>query len=264
MTSSAAMGCGSIQPKESRHKRVSCRTRRPSAHSEPPRQNYSRVSFDSHSELASRLDLGRGAGRTHHEGSHFGKLLLMSQANRYHHDPSKAPYLADRIRKGSVGDWGKVAMPAHDDVDQKLAIQLASYILSLTGSLKKEVSRKYRYTNTAGKPVIVDFPVFETDKNRQVVSDTIFGGFEKYNSYCFRCHGFDAAGGEYAPDLRQSLNSGMTKHGFFTASMEGRQDKGMPAWAGFFSSEELNQIYEYVKARSLDLIGPGRPPSRTD
>jgi cytochrome c len=97
-----------------------------------------------------------------------------------------------------------------------------------------------------------------------VVSDAIFGGFEKYNSYCFRCHGFDAVGGEYAPDLRQSLTNGMTKKSFFAASMAGKPDKGMPAWAGFFTSEDLNQIYEYVKARSLDLIGPGRPPSSTD
>jgi cytochrome c len=188
----------------------------------------------------------------------------ISVADRYHHDSSKAPYLANRIRKGGVGDWGKVAMPAHDYISQKLALQLASYILSLKGSLKKEVSRKYKYTSTAGKAVTVDFLVFETDKNRQVVSDAIFGGFEKYNSYCFRCHGFDAVAGELAPDLRQSLNNGMTKRAFFTVSMEGQQEKGMPAWAGFFSSEDLNQIYEYVKARALDLIGPGRPPSRTD
>jgi cytochrome c len=185
-------------------------------------------------------------------------------ADRYHHDSSKAPYLANRIRNGGVGDWGKVAMPAHDYLSQKLALQLASYILSLKGSLKKALSKKYKYTNTAGKAVTVDFPVFETDKNRQVVSDAIFGGFEKYNSYCFRCHGFDAVAGEYAPDLRQSLSNGMSKRSFFTVSMAGRQDKGMPAWAGFFSSDDLNEIYEYVKARALDLIGPGRPPSKTD
>jgi len=188
----------------------------------------------------------------------------ISVADRYHHDSSKASYLAERIRRGGVGDWGKAAMPAHEYISQKLAIQLASYILSLKGSLKKEVSRKYKYTNTAGKAVTVDFPVFENDKNREVVSDAIFAGFEKYNSYCFRCHGFDAVGGEYAPDLRQSLDNGMTQRSFFTVSMLGRQDKGMPAWAGFFSSEDLSQIYDYVKARELDLIGPGRPPSRTD
>jgi cytochrome c len=56
----------------------------------------------------------------------------------------------------------------------------------------------------------------------------------------------------------------MSKHEFFTASMEGRESKGMPGWAGFFNADELNQVYEYVEARALDLIGPGRPPSSTD
>jgi cytochrome c len=111
---------------------------------------------------------------------------------------------------------------------------------------------------------VVDFPVFESAKDRTVVTDNIFSGFEKYNSYCFRCHGFDAVGGEYAPDLRKSLNNGMSKHGFFAASMEGTESKGMPGWAGFFNADELNQVYEYVKARAADVIPPGRPPSKSD
>lgn len=185
-------------------------------------------------------------------------------ADRYHHDPSKASYLAEKIRKGSAGAWGKVAMPAHPDMNQKLAMQLASYILSLKGSVKQEATKKYKYKDMDGKLATVDFPVFETYKNRNVVSNEIFGGFEKYDSYCFRCHGFDAVGGEFAPDLRQSLNNGMTKREFFRVSMEGREDKGMPKWAGFFTADDLNQVYEYVKARALNLIGPGRPPSKTD
>jgi cytochrome c len=185
-------------------------------------------------------------------------------ADHYHHDPSKAAYLAEKIRKGSVGDFGKVPMPAHQDMKPKLAESLASYILSLKGSLEKEPTKKYEYKNTSGEPVAVDFQVFESAKGRTVVTDDIFGGFEKYNSYCFRCHGFDAVGGEYAPDLRKSLNNGMSKHDFFTASMEGAESKGMPGWAGFFNADELNQVYEYVKARAVDVIPPGRPPSKSD
>ncbi len=188
----------------------------------------------------------------------------VSVATRYHHDPSRSSYLAQKIRGGGVGDWGKVPMPAHADMSQKLAMQLAIYILSLKGSLQKESTRKYKYKNADAKVVTVDFPVFESVGNRKVVTDDIFGGFEKYDSYCFRCHGFDAVGGEYAPDLRQSLDNGMSKRQFFTAAMEGAQDKGMPGWAGFFTAEELNQVYEYVLTRALNLIGPGRPPSKTD
>ena len=159
-------------------------------------------------------------------------------ADKYHHDHSKLPYLAAKIRNGSVGDFGKIPMPAHKDMNDKLATYLANYILSLHGRLET-LPQKYEYKN-------------------------LDGGFEKYNSYCFRCHGFDAVGGEYAPELRKSLNNGMSKHEFFVASMEGRPSRGMPGWAGFFDADELNQVYEYVEARARDLIPAGRPPSKSD
>jgi len=184
-------------------------------------------------------------------------------ADHYHHDRSKVAYLAEKIRDGSVGDFGQVPMPAHRDMGAKLANYLANYILSLNGPLAGPL-RKYQYKNTNGHQITVNFPVFETSNGRKVVTHDIFSGFEKYDSYCFRCHGFDAVGGEYAPDLRKSLNNGMNKHDFFVASMEGRPSKGMPGWAGFFDADELNQIYEYVEARAFDLLPPGRPPSKSD
>lgn len=185
-------------------------------------------------------------------------------ADHYHHDPAKADYLAGKILHGSVGVFGDVPMPAHKKMNPKLAKELAVYILSLKGKVQKGAQKNYKYKNAKGKLVTVHFPVFITWKGRKVVTDGIFGGFEKYNSYCFRCHGFDAVGGEYAPDLRQSLNNGMTKRQFFTVAMEGREAKGMPGWNGFFTAGEMNQIYEYVKARADDLIAAGRPPSKSD
>jgi cytochrome c len=187
----------------------------------------------------------------------------ISIADYYHHDSSKVPYLAARIRDGSVGDFGKIPMPAHREMNDKLATYLANYILSLNGALEG-APKKYQYKNSSGQQVTADFPVFENYNGRKVVTQDLFHGFEKYNSYCFRCHGFDAVGGEYAPDLRKSLDNGMSKHDFFVASMEGRPSKGMPGWAGFFDADELNQVYEYVDARALDILGPGRPPSKND
>jgi len=184
-------------------------------------------------------------------------------ADKYHHDRSKVPYLAAKIRNGSVDVFGKIPMPAHKDMNDKLATYLANYILSLNGRLEGP-AKKYEYKNMDGQEVTVGFPVFENYQGRQIVTKDIFGGFEKYNSYCFRCHGFDAVGGEYAPDLRRSLNNGVSKHEFFVASMEGRRSKGMPGWAGFFDADELNQVYEYVEARARDLLPPGRPPSKSD
>src|SRR5438128_7684278 len=112
-------------------------------------------------------------------------------ADHYHHDRSKAPYLAAKILNGSVGDFGRVPMPAHKDIKPKLASYLANYILSLKGTLRERPARKYRYKNANGKDVVVDFQVFENGKGRKVVTEDIFSGFEKYDSYCFRCHGFD-------------------------------------------------------------------------
>ncbi|HKV53238.1 MAG TPA: cytochrome c [Candidatus Binataceae bacterium] len=155
-------------------------------------------------------------------------------------------------------------MPAHHDISPKLANYLGNYILTLKGPLQSGSPKQYKYKNPDGREVTVNFELFENVGGRKVVTDDIFSGFEKYNSYCFRCHGFDAVGGEYAPDLRRSLLNGMTRHDFFVASMEGRESKGMPGWAGFFTADELNQIYEYVDARALDLIAPGRPPSKSD
>lgn len=185
-------------------------------------------------------------------------------ADHYHHDPAKADYLANKIIHGSVGDFGNVPMPAHTKMNKNVALQLATYILSLKGKLAQGSNKQYKYQNLNGKTVTLDFPVFQKVKGERVVTDAIFKGFEKYDSYCFRCHGFDAVGGEYAPDLRRSLDNGMTKRQFFTVAMEGRESKGMPGWNGFFTADQLDQVYEYVKARSLDLIATGRPPSKGD
>src|SRR5713101_1101706 len=66
-------------------------------------------------------------------------------AEHYHRDSSKAAYLAGKIRGGSVGDFGPVPMPAHQDIDPKLATQLANYILSLKKPAHAAAPRKYRY-----------------------------------------------------------------------------------------------------------------------
>ena len=71
-------------------------------------------------------------------------------------------------------------------------------------------------------------------KTEKVTKD-IFHGYEEYNSYCYRCHGQDATGSEIAPDLRHSLTGGMTEQQFLSTAMAGRQEKGMPSWAGFLT-----------------------------
>ena len=56
----------------------------------------------------------------------------------------------------------------------------------------------------------------------------------------------------------------MTAQQFLAVAMPGREDKGMPSWAGFLSEEEMTSIYRYVKGRSLELVPVGRPLSEFD
>lgn len=124
-------------------------------------------------------------------------------------------------------------------------------------------AKTYTYKLKDGSTRQLDFPVYAEGKAPKVTNE-IFKGYALYNSYCYRCHGTDATGGELAPDLRKSLNSGMRQQTFLSVAMAGRQEKGMPSWDGFLSRDDMLKIYRYVKARSLDLAPAGRPPSEQD
>jgi len=113
-----------------------------------------------------------------------------------------------------------------------------------------------------GKNITLDFPIFVEGSDKKVTKD-VFHGYQLYNSYCFRCHGTDATESALAPDLKR-FTAALPKKEFLSVAMQGREDKGMPGWAGFLSDEELQQIYQYVKGRSLELVPSGRPPSDYD
>jgi len=121
--------------------------------------------------------------------------------------------------------------------------------------------KQYTYV-VGGKTIAVDFQVFVDGSDKKVTKD-VFHGYQLYNSYCFRCHGTDATESSLAPDLRR-FTADMPRNAFVTVAIAGREDKGMPSWAGFLSQEEILQIYQYVKGRSLELIPGGRPPSEYD
>jgi cytochrome c len=124
-------------------------------------------------------------------------------------------------------------------------------------------SKPKQYTYVVNdKTISVDFPVFVEGSDKKVTKD-VFHGYQLYNSYCFRCHGTDATESSLAPDLRR-FTAEMPQRAFLTVAIAGREDKGMPSWAGFLSQEEIQQIYQYVKGRSLELIPGGRPPSEFD
>jgi cytochrome c len=181
-------------------------------------------------------------------------------ARKYAGKPGAENMLVMAVKKGHVGTWGNVPMPPHPQLTDAQIRQVVAWILSLKPqkpSAQQEAAKTYTY-KVDGKSVETHFPIFKPGTHK--VTADIFRGYELYNSYCFRCHGEDATGSEYAPDLRRSLDNGMTKQQFVTIAMEGRKAKGMPSWAGFFSPHEIDVIYQYVKARALKVVAVGRPP----
>ena len=131
------------------------------------------------------------------------------------------------------------------------------------GEKPKTGTRLYTYKLKNGATSRLDFPLY-VEGNAPKVTKGVFRGYALYNSYCYRCHGTDATGGELAPDLRASLAAGMKARKFLSVATACNKEKGMPSWAGFLSEEDMTRIYRYVKGRSLDLVPPGRPPSELD
>ncbi|MGL6161773.1 c-type cytochrome [Microbulbifer sp.] len=177
--------------------------------------------------------------------------------------------LVKKIKEGGSGNWGDVPMTPHPQLSDADLTAMVQWILSLepgedeSADAAEAGGETHSYKTDDGKTVQTDFAVF-TGPDQKHVTEDLFHGYLQYNSYCFRCHGGDAVGGELAPDLRKSLEKGMTYREFLSVSMAGREEKGMPAWAGFFEKKDIRAIYGYVKARQLGLVPAGRPPSVYD
>ena len=189
-------------------------------------------------------------------------------AKKFASAPGAADKLAKTIREGGSGNWGTVEMPAHPEVTQAQAKAMVTWIFSLKDAAvvppnTKGPAKIYSYKTAGGVTRQTDFPLYAEGKGTKITKG-VFKGYALYNSYCFRCHGTDANGGELGPDLKASLTRGMKQRGFMIVAMAGKADKGMPSWAGFITEDEMIKIYRYVKGRSLDLIPPGRPPSEMD
>ena len=76
-------------------------------------------------------------------------------------------------------------------------------------------------------------------------------GKQVYSDNCEFCHGINVVGGGLVPDLRYAKPQ---THKEFAAIVAGaRSDKGMPAYAGVFTAEEVEAIRQYVIQRSHDL-----------
>jgi len=115
-------------------------------------------------------------------------------------------------------------------------------------------ARTYTYKTADGRKVTLDFPVYVRGNE---VTHTIFQGYALFDSECYRCHGTDATGGLTAPDLQAALNDGVTREQFISVTLDGRG--GMPPRRRYSDRQDVEAIYEYVKARSVNVLPFGRP-----
>jgi mono/diheme cytochrome c family protein len=94
------------------------------------------------------------------------------------------------------------------------------------------------------------------------VSTVEYEGWRQYNVHCARCHGQDALPNPVAANLLTSLAPGgpaADQKTFTTVVMEGRTDRGMPAFKETVEPGQVEAMYSYLKGRAEKRIPPGRP-----
>jgi mono/diheme cytochrome c family protein len=105
-----------------------------------------------------------------------------------------------------------------------------------------------------------------TVRDSQLVSDDEYQGWKWFHVYCYRCHGTDALGSTLAPNLRHSVSpqGTVTQDVFLTTVRDGRLAKGMPSWNALLNTQQIEQLYAYIKARSNGRLAEGRPHRASD
>ena len=94
------------------------------------------------------------------------------------------------------------------------------------------------------------------------VSAAEYEGWRQYSVNCARCHGQDVLPNPVAANLLISLGPGGpvdTEQKFFQVVSEGRPERGMPAFKGIMSAEQIRAVYAYVDGRAEKRVPPGRP-----
>lgn len=92
--------------------------------------------------------------------------------------------------------------------------------------------------------------------------DPIYEGWRQYSVHCARCHGQDVLGNPVAANLLVSVAPGgpaADRETFLAVVAKGRPERGMPGSAEIMTPEQMNAVYEYVKARAEKRVPPGRP-----
>jgi cytochrome c len=95
------------------------------------------------------------------------------------------------------------------------------------------------------------------------VDSETYNGWKQFSLHCARCHGDDALGTTFGPNLVASLGPTgevSTRDSFIEVLRTGRTDKGMPSAAkmgldpGYFEG-----LYRYLAGRGSGQLKGGRP-----
>ena len=103
--------------------------------------------------------------------------------------------------------------------------------------------------------------------NRPVPRDTLdavtYDGWKHYATYCDRCHGQDARGTSFGPDLVEALGSQgsvPSEEAFVAIMASGRPDRGMPPAATLgLEPQYFHAVYSYLQGRGQGRFHGGRP-----
>jgi mono/diheme cytochrome c family protein len=103
---------------------------------------------------------------------------------------------------------------------------------------------------------------------RDTVPQGVYAGWKNFQLNCARCHGEEATGTSFAPNLLHSVGPDgiISSQAIFVSTVcQGRPAKGMPSWCSIgLEIPTMINIYSYVKRRSDGKMGPGRPVPMSD
>jgi mono/diheme cytochrome c family protein len=98
---------------------------------------------------------------------------------------------------------------------------------------------------------------------RDTVDAETYNGWKQYSLHCARCHGDDALGTTFGPDLVTSLGPTgeiSSRDSFLEVLRNGRHDKGMPSAAKMgLDSVYFDGLYRYLAGRGSGVLKGGRP-----
>jgi hypothetical protein len=110
-----------------------------------------------------------------------------------------------------------------------------------------------------------------SDRYHTPPADTLepatYDGWKQFRLFCDRCHGEDALGTSFGPNLLVSLKpdgSVPTRAAFVALLLAGRPDRGMPAASRLgLEPRSFDGLYDYLEGRSSGKYLGGRPARRS-